>query len=432
MTSKKLLKHLEKLTVVIITLISAWIFFSTFNHFNKELVQVNRQSTEQNSNNDSSDTVIYALLIKSSPLSKDLIIHRVFYDSRKRDGFQNATVFFVDASLQILQNDLIVGCGVGEFKAAHYKVSINAGWWGRLHKKSGGTFFPYEHLYVHCYDLVAKEGDKAFLIYKTGEFSSHYVVESEQPLTVPAPKVDSSQYQDTSTSVATCIMVYTNHTMLMKENIMYEKHLGVDHVTITATSVYLTDGGVLELVKNPEIYKLIREGYVTFDVWKHWYNLTENRVWGVSLKKTACVYQHQGTYDFVLPIDSDDFFNPRVPGEGNIKYYLKRFFYNEHIGSCSLDWIKYYPEYCGLNAIPNNGNVTAALKSYAHAVSPFGKSIHRTQAIVDMTNHDALPHGQRNLMPGYVAVKADPNIAYCAHNRYYDRTKKSCYDITSG
>ena len=79
-----------------------------------------------------------------------------------------------------------------------------------------------------------------------------------------------------------------------------------------------------------------------------------------------------------------------------------------------------------MNAIPSNGNVTAALKSYAHAVSPFGKSIHRTQAIVDMTNHDAFPHGQRNLMPGYVAVKADPNIAYCAHNRYYDRTKKSC------
>ena len=110
---------------------------------------------------------------------------------------------------------------------------------------------------MHCYNIPAKKGDKAFLIYKTGEFSSHYVVESEQPLTVPASNVGGSQYQNTSISVATCIMVYTNHTMLMKENIMYQKHLGVDHVTITATSVYLTDGGVLELVKNPEIYDLV-------------------------------------------------------------------------------------------------------------------------------------------------------------------------------
>ena len=48
-------------------------------------------------------------------------------------AFQNATVFFIDASLQILQNDWIIGCGVGDLEAAHYKVSIYAGWWGRLH-----------------------------------------------------------------------------------------------------------------------------------------------------------------------------------------------------------------------------------------------------------------------------------------------------------
>ena len=182
----------------------------------------------------------------------------------------------------------------------------------------------------------------------------------------------------------------------MKENILYQKYLGVDHV-ITATSVYLTDGGVLELVKNPEIYDLIHEGFLTIDIWKHWYDLKENRDWGVSLKKTACVYQYLGIYDFVAPFDSDDFFNPRVPGEGNIKYYLKRFFHNEHIGSCWLFWIWYYPDYCGLNAIPRNGNVTAALKSYVHRGNALGKSIHRTQAIIDMTYHDVFSHGQRNL-----------------------------------
>ena len=110
---------------------------------------------------------------------------------------------------------------------------------------------------------------------------------------------------------------------------------------------------------------------------------------------------------------TDDFFNPRVPGEGNIKYYLKRFFYNEHIGSCWLYWIKYisprllwFEYYCVLC----NGNITAALKSYVHGKNALKKSIYRTQAIVDMT------HGQCNLMPAYVSVNADHNITYCAHN----------------
>ena len=424
MTSKKLLKRLEKLTVVIITLVSVWIIFSIFNQLKKESVKAKQQSITQDSSDDRG-TIAYPLLIKSAPLSKDLVIHRVFYDHRKRDGFQNVTVFFIDASLQILQNDWIVGCGVGEFRAAHYKVSINAGWWRRSQQNVCGSFFQYEHLYVHCFDLPAKEGDKAFLIYKTGEFSSQYVVESLYPLTVPAPKVR-TQYQNTSISIATCFNANTKDAMLMKENIMYQKHLGVDNVTILATSVYLTEGGVLELIKNPEIYDLIRKGYLTIDIWKHWYDSKENRDWGVILKKTACVYKHLGTYDFVVPFDSDDFFNPRVSGEENIKYYLKIFFHNEHIGSCCLDWIRYYPEHCGLNAIPSNGNVTAALKSYVHFKEKHGKSIHRTDAIIDATFHNAFPHGNRNLMPGYVAVRADPNIAYCAHNRYNAKPEKSC------
>ena len=89
--SKNFLKILGKLTIVITTLTSAWILLSASKYSNKKLVEVKKQS---NSINDSSaGTVVYPLLIESAPLSKDLVIHRVFYDNRKRDGFQNATVF---------------------------------------------------------------------------------------------------------------------------------------------------------------------------------------------------------------------------------------------------------------------------------------------------------------------------------------------------
>ena len=258
--SKKLLKYFGILTVIIITSTFAWILLSMFNdekHQKKESPHVNKVNLQSNqhdglkfddvsgavivgdsgtfknlqnielhqanevkrliikqNSNYSSGTVVYPLLIKSAPLSKDMVIYRVIYDNRKRDGFQNATVFFIDASLKILQNDWIVGCGVGNLEAAHYKVSIYAGWWCRLH--ISGNFFQYEHLYVHCFDLPAKEGDKAFLIYKTGEFSSHYVVESLYPLTVPSPKVH-THYQNTSISVATCFNANTKNAIYVDE-----------------------------------------------------------------------------------------------------------------------------------------------------------------------------------------------------------------------
>ena len=83
-------------------------------------------------------------------------------------------------------------------------------------------------------------------------------------------------------------------------------------------------------------------------------------------------------------------------------------------------WITYYPEYCGLNEIPQDYNLTKSLKSLKNKLNRAPKSIHSTAALLDSSFHDARPHqGIPNLMPGYKVVKIDPMYAYVAHIRKF-------------
>ena len=61
-------------------------------------------------------------IISSSPISKDIVVHCATFDSRQRDGHNNATVFFITTNPTVLENNWITGCGVRDQKAKHYKV----------------------------------------------------------------------------------------------------------------------------------------------------------------------------------------------------------------------------------------------------------------------------------------------------------------------
>ena len=86
-----------------------------------------------------------------------------------------------------------------------------------------------------------------------------------------------------------------------------------------------------------------------------------------TLRKLDCMYQFRGTYDYVFPLDTDEFFTPRIVGRSIIKHYIQEWFSDYWIGSCMLDWIDYYPEYGGMKDGPNvDGNVTSMLKTFKH------------------------------------------------------------------
>ena len=370
-------------------------------------------------------------ILPFAPVSKDLIIHRVYFDDRKKtSGHDNQTVFFIDANWTIFKNNGIVGCGVSDRTADKFVIRIPAEWyWIRGYRRK--VPFKYEHLYVDCYDLPAKHGDRAFLLYKTTNdtFGTVYIVESETPVIFPKPRQPSlnnnSSYNHT---IVSCIKANSKIAPFLGEILHYQKSIGVDHVSLITLSSFIKDGGLKHLLlKYPHIIEYFIKEYITVDVWKEWYNETDEaheiRLWSESIRKVACSYNYRGTYDYAMPIDTDDFFTPRIPKQTNIKYYLDKYCFKESkIGSCMLNWLNYYLE-CGLNEIPSNGNVTNALKSFEYCLDPRArKSIHKTTALIDATFHDAMQHSENPhppLMPGYkVDPKAiPPHICSISHLR---------------
>ena len=418
--------YLKKSFIIIgvftLALIATLIFSGKIN-FQKLLLkyQIGGRLFYQNAHESITES-LYKPIISSSPLSKEMVVHCAIFDSRHRDGHDNATVFFITASQTVLNNHWITGCGVRSQTAQSFKVQIPASWPQSIEGLKYS--FKYQDLSILCYDLPVKNGDTAFIIYKAGGVSE-YIVESIQPARVPSPKIDpDDEYQ---LSILANLKANNNGAPFIGELILYQKTLGVDHVLFDILSTYIKDGGLKNLIiKHPKLYKDILDGNVTVDVWKRWYDDSEGvndvQTWSESIRKVSSVYKYRDTYDFAFTFDTDDFFVPRLWNHKNIKYYLKRFCSAHPIGSCMFKWITYYPEFCGLNEISEDYNVTKSLKSLKNELNTESKSIYSTAALLDSLFHDgnARPHqGFPNLMPGYTIVKIDPMYAYVAHIRKF-------------
>ena len=199
------------------------------------------------------------------------------------------------------------------------------------------------------------------------------------------------------------------------------------HINILDT--FIKDGGMKRLVSNPFVKEALEHGYLSYDMWTEWYSSasevrrsineilqSEIHLHSEMLRKLDCMYQFRGTYDYVFPLDTDDFFTPRIVGRSNIKHYIQEWFSDDWIGSCKLDWIDYYPESCGMKEGPIlDGNVTSMLKSFKHVKNRVPKSIHKTSVLVESTFHTA--DCKECLMPGYKVIKVPEHVSYIAHLR---------------
>ena len=84
-------------------------------------------------------------------------------------------------------------------------------------------------------------------------------------------------------------------------------------------------------------------------------------------------------------LDTDDFFIPRVPGQKQLHYYIDK--WCPRSGSCSFDWIDYYPD-CGLKGDPGeDGNITSLLVSNVRHVWHVPKSLHSPDSVLDVGIH---------------------------------------------
>ena len=112
---------------------------------------------------------------------------------------------------------------------------------------------------------------------------------------------------------------------------------------LIADDSFVKAGGL----KNKELKQAMQKGFVTMDVWKPWLNKTQVFYYSQILAREDCIYRLRGTYDYVMLMDADEFFTPRVVNETEIHYYVKRCCSDKSCGSCHFHELMYYPD-CGL------------------------------------------------------------------------------------
>ena len=354
------------------------------------------------------------------PNSKDLIVHAAYFDRRPRDNHANVTVILLNVNMTILNRGWVIGCGVNGKNATTfttYSVFENE----LMHNWLGRNPFTYENVIVFCYDMPGKNGSEVYVLYKTGAESREIKVVSQYPLYVPASRVNpSGGYNFTA---VTCTKIHNKGVTFFHEFVRYQRTLGVDHVHVDVLDFFLSDHGFEQLVVNDSyLLKEYKSGYLSFSIWKEWYqegkwNKGDVYLHSESLRKLGCIYRYIGTYDYAMPLDTDDFFVPRIPGKNKLKDYILQYCYSKPAGSCRFQWVWHYPK-CGLVGNINDGNVTEHLKTkiYNRNEAYNFKSVHSTRAVLDASFHDA--RCPKCLLPGYKLVHIPTSIAYVAHNRY--------------
>ena len=149
------------------------------------------------------------------------------------------------------------------------------------------------------------------------------------------------------------------------------------------------------------------------------------------IRKLECTYRFRGTYDYVMPLDTDDFFVPRVTGKTKLRDYIKVFCYHKPVASCQFVWVWMFPD-CGMKGkLGPDSNVTNSLKCLAglpeNPMRMNYKSVHNFTHLLDNGFHDAVCPDC--LMKGYETVIVPTHVAYIAHLRHghsYWRMKSLC------
>ena len=208
-------------------------------------------------------------------------------------------------------------------------------------------------------------------------------------------------------TVAVCVAVLFGQPPSFTEWLRYQKTIGVDHIHIIAEDSF-TKGCTSN---DPYFTQLRNNNYVSMDVWEK--RLYSSEVWyhSQSLAYEDCIYQLRGTYDYIFMLDTDNFFIPRVPGQKQLHYYIDK--WCPRSGSCSFDWIDYYPD-CGLKGDPGeDGNITSLLVSNVRHVWRVPKSLHSPDSVLDVGIHVPNTFVDRKWNVKYVSQ----SLAYVAHIR---------------
>ena len=346
--------------------------------------------------------------VKSSPPVRDVVVRSVYFDDRPRyqSKHENSSVFMLEVKKEIVQQNLIIGCGAGDQVTQQLEVRL-CGVYTWIHENPNLTHLTHDEVMVDCFDLPTYNGSDAFIIYKPYNTSAEVVITySERQVMMPATPPQQYFYEQLYPfTIISCTRVF-DHPPWLNEWLQYQRTIGIDHIHFVALNSFEDAGGL----NNTLLKEMIEEGYVSVDVWKEWLSDSEIYYHSQILALEDCIYRFRGTYDYALTVDTDDFFIPRVSGQKDLHYYVRH--WCRHSGSCKFPWIEYYPD-CGLKYTDGmKGNITAALVSSVYHRREVRKSLHRLSAVLDIGIHH-----EWKLMKGYRTRIVPPQRAYIAHIR---------------
>ena len=346
-------------------------------------------------------------------LSKELVVRRVVFDSRRRDGYPNTTVFVMEAKGMTLNKEHFYGCQVGNFFSGNFlfRKPKNYEWVQRnMHATSTLAL-------IDCYDIPTVEnGDIAFLHYKSS--AGVVKVQSQKPVFVAEPRTVINLSTVTAVVCVGAPIYAAEHSAaehgMLYHWLRYQKVIGADHVHMYVDESFVRAGDL----QNEVIRQAIREGFLSIDFWPKWLNTTEV----FNTQKIAyqdCHHHFQGVYDYAIYVDSDDFFVPLK--SKSIKDYLVKWC-SGNFGSCRFHWHQFFPD-CGWdpNSIGADGNFTAAM-TYKHIWRrDETKSGYQLNATLDVGTHFVMA-----FLDGYEEKWVPSQDAYFAHIRFGWRPEHGC------
>ena len=387
---------------------------STSNTSNRSVVLVHRDANFKHTptapplvvNTSSSQTSPAPHLPNFFP-SKELFVRAVHFDDRPRNSHQNVSVFLVVAIRSITDQNLIVGCQIDDHVAIDFQVDLigETPLWRAFY-----NHINHEEVMVFCYDLPANNNSTGYISYKMSANSTIKMAASERKVKFPAPRLPptSKEGMKYNLTIVTCAKIF-NSPPWLEEWITYQRTLGVDHIHFDAEDTFVKYG----TINKPQIQAAIKSGFMSVEIWKQYLNGKELWYHNQGLIYEDCAYRFRNTYDYIVMVDTDDFFTPRVPGQGKLHYYINKYCRGSTTGSCKFKWIEYFPDYYGLNNVTvKDGNVTRRLANYSHYTQGNPKSLHRTNVVLDAATHYAY-----KMVPGYHVENVLPNVAYFAHLR---------------
>lgn len=351
-------------------------------------------------------------------LSRELVVHRVYFDRRTRGGYCNSTVFLVETKetrITELQSKYFVGCRVGAYVSDEvlFRTAVSDKFLQKLKRATSMLVL------IECYDIRAVENGVSASLFYNSPTGLVEEAESLTPLFVPNPRPAKKSLA--ATAVVCVGMVRTlahppdEHEVLYHW-LRYQKAIGVDHVHMAVQDNFLRSGGL----KNKVIQRAIREGYLSIDFWTSWVTSNEMSDISQSLVHQDCLYRFQGIYDYIIFTESDDFFVP-VKRSKSIKHYLQKWCSHE-IATCQFKWMRFFPD-CGWDpkSIGRDGNFTHSITYKKTMKESVPKYAHQLKALVkagtDLTNV---------IMDGYIERQVPMSEAYFARVRFGYLPDKKC------